>query len=157
VGDDDGGDGRAVANSRCARRARAARAAAAATWGTSGVERITTVPLTSVTQFDALEGAYQIVAAVQPLIAAIRAHDAALAQQLSESADSIAANLAEGRRRIGRDRRYHVSVAGGSSGESLCWVRLAIAKGLIDAAAAAPALALLDREAAMTWRLTHPR
>jgi four helix bundle protein len=112
---------------------------------------------TSVTQFDALEVAYQIVAAVQPLIAAIRAHDPTLAQQLSSSSDSIAGNLAEGRRRLGRDRRYHYSVASGSNGESVCWLRLAVAKGLVDAAAAAPVLALLDREAAMTWRLCHPR
>jgi four helix bundle protein len=87
----------------------------------------------------------------------IAAHDPTLAKQLRESSQSIAGNLAEGRRRLGRDRLYHWSVAAGSTDESFAWLRTAVAAGYVEDAEAAPALALLDRELAITWRLTHPR
>ncbi len=109
------------------------------------------------TRFDALELSLEIIAALQPLIAKIKRHDRKLAKQLSESSDSIPGNLAEGRGRLGGDRQYHFSVADGTTRESIAHLRVAIAKRILGAAECAAVLALLDREAAMTWRLCHPR
>ena len=109
------------------------------------------------TRFDALEIALEIVRLLQPLIAKIKRHDAGLAKQLSESSTSVPGNLAEGRRRLGGDRAYHFSVADGSNDESRVWLRTAVAAGYVGDAEGAAVLALMDREAAMTWRLCHPR
>ena len=107
--------------------------------------------------FHALEVAERINLAVAPLARVIAQHDADLARQIRKAATSIPANLAEGRRRVGKDRLHLFRIADGSAAEVMHHLKTAAARGFIGAEPIAEALTLLDRELAMTWRLTHPR
>ncbi len=107
--------------------------------------------------FDALIVALEINRAVAPLAREIAQHDPDMARQIRKAAQSIPANLAEGRKRVGRDRLHHFRVAAGSAAEVVLHLESAEAWSFVNAAALAEPLALLDRELAMTWRLTHPR
>src|SRR3954470_8283286 len=57
-------------------------------------------------QFVALDIALQIVVALRDAIGLVGQHDVELAKQIVRSASSIAANVGEGRRRVGRDRLH---------------------------------------------------
>ena len=105
--------------------------------------------------FDALDVALEINRLVAPLARDIALHDPDMARQIRKAAQSITANLAEGRKRIGRDRLHLFRIADGSAAEVKVTLDVAEAWGFIGAAALAEPLALLDRELAMTWRLTH--
>ena len=72
------------------------------------------------------------------------------------SASSVAANLAEGHGRAGKDRAYHFRVAFGSAKEVETHLGILLAAGVIDRSQAARALQLFDDVRAMTWRLLHP-
>ena len=106
-------------------------------------------------RFDAYHVALQIVRALRPLMPAIARGDAALARQVRAAASSIPLNVKEGWRRLGKDRRYHYSVAAGSADEVSAALDCAVAWGYLDEAATGAAQALLDRERAMLYRLTH--
>ena len=69
----------------------------------------------------------------------------------------MALNLAEGAGRRGRDRLHHWRIAYGSALEARTALELLVTAGNLDATAAAAADALLDRVAAMAWRLVHSR
>ena len=69
----------------------------------------------------------------------------------------VDANLGEGSGRVGRDQRYHYSVALGSVTEVRAALCSAVDWGHIDETVAADALALADRVRAMTWVLVHGR
>ena len=103
--------------------------------------------------FDALEVAHQIVHAVARLIDAVVRRDPDLARQMRKSTSSIPLNVAEGRRRAGKDRPHHYRIASGSADELVSQLRVALDWGYV--ADASEPLALLDRELAMLWRLTH--
>lgn len=107
------------------------------------------------TGFDAYDIALEIVAAVDPLVDRIRRRDSDLGKQLRRALSSIPLNLAEGRRRQGKDRQYHYTIAAGSADEVAAALDVAAACGWLDGRAIKPALNLLDRELAMLWRLTH--
>lgn len=64
-------------------------------------------------------------------------------------------NLAEGRRRHGKDRIHLWRVAAGSADEVVAGLRVAEAFGYVKPATGAEALALCDRVLAMLWRLTR--
>ena len=66
-------------------------------------------------------------------------------------------NISEGARRVGADRLHHYRVAAGSADEARTALRVASAWRYVAADECAAADALLDRELAMLWRLTHPR
>jgi len=110
-----------------------------------------------ITRFDAYDVANEIAEELKPLLPLIRRGDARLGRQVLEAAFSIPMNVAEGWRRLGKDREYHYTVAAGSAAEVCAGLEFATAVGFIDKQAAAPALELLDRELAMLHRLTHPR
>jgi four helix bundle protein len=76
--------------------------------------------------------------------------------QVIRSASSVAANLAEGHGRAGKDRAYHFRVAFGSAKEVETHLGILLAAGVIDRSQAARALQLFDDVRAMTWRLLHP-
>ncbi len=80
----------------------------------------------------------------------------AIGDQLIRAASSVPANLAEGHGRAGRDRLQHWRIAYGSAKEADAHLRLLLAAGVVEAAAARRALGLLDEVRAMTWRLLHP-
>jgi four helix bundle protein len=109
------------------------------------------------TGFDAYDVALEIVAAVAPLVDRVRRRDPDLGRQLRRALSSIPLNLAEGRRRQGKDRQYHYTIAAGSADEVASSNALDVAalSGWLEGRAIQPALSLLDRELAMLWRLTH--
>jgi four helix bundle protein len=107
--------------------------------------------------FEAKEMAKQIVIEIRPMLVEIKKRDADLFDQAYRAAKSMALNVAEGGKRTGKDRNYHFSVSAGSADELKTALEIAVAFGLIAEASLTPALALLDRELAMLWRLRHPK
>ena|SRR5438093_12316112 len=105
--------------------------------------------------FDALEIAIQLCAALRPVIERIRQHDPDLADQAKRAANGVALQLSEARRRAGRDQLNRYRMADGSADELHTALRLALAWGHLDEELLRPSLALLDRELAVCWRLTH--
>ena len=91
------------------------------------------------------------------LVATVPAPLRSLADQVVRAASSVAANLAEGHGRFGRDRMQHWRIAYGSAKEVDCHLRLLVHAGAIDLKGASKALRLFDEVRAMTWRLLHPR
>ena len=77
-----------------------------------------------------------------------------LIDQARRAAASVALNLDEGTARTGGDRGYHFRVAYGSAREAKRAMLLLDRLGAVDGD---EALVLLDRVAAMTWRLNRPR
>ena len=74
---------------------------------------------------------------------------------MTDALNSIPSNMGEGNGRLGKDRVYHFTVAAGSARELDLHLCSAIAWGHVTAERCDPALALLDREHAVLWRLTH--
>jgi four helix bundle protein len=105
--------------------------------------------------FDAYAVALELVAALRPLVPALEAKDRELATQLRRAATSVPLNLAEARKRRGKDRLHLWRVAAGSAAEVRAALETAVAWGYLAAAATAPAATLIDRELAMLWRLTR--
>ena len=105
--------------------------------------------------FIALELALEIIRSLRPVVARIRKESRKVADQIVEAASSVAANLAEGNGRRGGDRGYHFRVAEGSNLETRSHLRVALAWGWIEDADVEASMALIDREAAVLWRLTH--
>ncbi len=106
-------------------------------------------------RFDAFEVSLEIIRGLRPIVVRLRTRDAELSSQLRRAAASVALNLEEGSRRVGRDRIHHFRIAAGSAAESRACLRVAEAWGHLEDAEVAGLLALLDRLLAMCWRLTH--
>ena len=79
-----------------------------------------------------------------------------IADQVIRSANSVAANLAEGHGRIGRDRLHFWRIAYASAKEVDSHLQLLARAGAVDSRRAAKALATFDEVRAMTWRLLNP-
>ena len=88
-------------------------------------------------------------------LSVIRTRDPQLLDQIRRAATSLVLNLAEGRRRVGRDRLNHWRIASGSADEVRAALRLAAALGNLDPASCKHPFQLLDRIAAMLWRITN--
>ena len=82
-----------------------------------------------------------------------RNHD--LHSQARRAASSVSLNIAEGRRRSGKDRQHFFRIAAGSADELRTALRIAIAWGYVASAEIDPALQRIDRVLAMLWRMTH--
>jgi len=106
-------------------------------------------------RFDALELAIQLIHHIRPLVERLRTKNADAARQIRRAADSVPNNLAEGGKRLGRDRIHHFSVAASSAEEVRTALRVAVAWGDLSEAEVRKALQCLDRISAMCWRLTH--
>ena len=101
----------------------------------------------------AYEVALDLVRALRPVVAQLRAYSADAADQVERAASSIVLNLAEGNRRHGRDPRRFWATAHGSAGEIRGALDLADAWGWqVDST---QARALLDRELGLLWGLTR--
>ncbi len=105
--------------------------------------------------FDAFTVSLELIRALRPLVGAIGKGHPDLVKQLRRAADSISLNVAEGRRRVGRDRVHLWRVAASSNDEVRAALLGAEAWGLVDEEQLADALSLLDRMGAMLYRLTH--
>jgi len=90
------------------------------------------------------------------LVARVPAPLKSLADQVIRSAASVAANLAEGHGRNGRDRTHHWRIAYASAKEVDCHIRLLCVSGAVHRGKANAALQLFDEVRAMTWRLLYP-
>ena len=105
--------------------------------------------------FDALEVSLETVAALKQPLAVIRTADADLYRQLRRAGSSMPLNIAEGSRRVGKDRKHLWRVAAGSAAEVRVALRVAVAWGDLDAVAAQRSFELLDRVIAMLWKMTR--
>ena len=105
--------------------------------------------------FDVLEISLQTITALREPLAVIRAADADLYRQIRRAGSSIPLNIAEGTRRVGKDRKHLWRVASGSAAEVRVALRTALAWGDVTDAQTHHSLALLDRVSAMLWKLTR--
>jgi four helix bundle protein len=80
-----------------------------------------------------------------------------IAGQVIRSASSVAANLAEGHGRSGRDRLHFSRIAYASAKEVDSHLRLLEKAGAIKGKKAERALRTFDEVRAMTWRLLNRR
>ena len=109
------------------------------------------------TPFAVLDLAIHIISRLRPVVELIRARDRDLADQVRRSASSIALNLAEANGSDAGNRRARLRTALGSTQETRAALRVAHAWGYLGATEVAPLEFDLDRVAAMTFRLAHPR
>ena len=105
--------------------------------------------------FIALEVSLEAIDHLALVLPRVRAHDAALADQLRRAAQSVAQNLAEGRRRRGADRTYHFRVAAGSADEARTSLEIARRWRYVGADDVAAASAALERVLRLTWPLVR--
>jgi len=103
----------------------------------------------------ALQVSLQLIRSLREPVKVIRRYNAKLAGQIEASASSVAANLAEGNRRGGRDRLHLFRVAAGSADETRMHLLVAEAWGWVDAARIAEPLALADRQLGLIHGLTR--
>jgi len=101
--------------------------------------------------------ALEAVVALRPIVTQLSRHDPDLSKQLRRAASSIVLNLAEAERSDPGNSRARLHSAAGSTAESRAALCLAVAWGYVGAGHTARAEELLDRVAAMLFRLTHPR
>ena len=107
--------------------------------------------------FDAYDRSLSLVRCLAPTLEHLSALDPKLADQLRRAVQSIPLNLAEGNRRIGRDRCNRFRIALGSAAEVGSCLDAAVALGYGTESAYAEAQDLTDRVRAMTYRLANPR
>jgi four helix bundle protein len=79
-----------------------------------------------------------------------------IADQVIRSTSSVAANLAEGHGRFGRDRQHHWRIAYASAKEVDSHLRLLLSAGAVNPNVTDTALDAFDKVRAMTWRLLNP-
>ena len=80
-----------------------------------------------------------------------------IADQVIRAANSVAANLAEGQGRIGRDRTHFWRIAYASAREVDSHIQQLARAGVVDSRRAAKVIATFDEVRAMTWRLMNPK
>jgi len=94
---------------------------------------------------------------IAPLLRGVAKHDRSLADQLRRAAQSVTLTLAEATGHQAGNRRLRQKSALGSAYETRACPRIARSWGYVGADATSEALALVDRLAAMTYRLLRPR
>jgi len=104
----------------------------------------------------ALDKALEAAGIAITLVVRVPAPLRSIADQVIRSASSVAANLAEGHGRSGRDRMHFWRIAYGSAKETDIHLKLLIRAGAINGIKAKRALDTLDEVRAMTWRLINP-
>ena len=106
-------------------------------------------------QFVAFDVSLELIRVLRLPVAKIREHSKRLADQLDAASESVALNLGEGRRRVGRDRKHLFRIADGSAGEVMAGLRVAEARDYVDGDLLAAAVATCDRLLRLTWGLTR--
>ena len=105
--------------------------------------------------FEALEVSLTAVEALREPMKVIRAADGDLYRQVRRAGSSMSMNIAEGGRRVGKDRKHLWRVALGSADEVRVALRTAVAWGDLDEARLVRPFELLDRVIAMLWKMTR--
>ncbi len=104
-------------------------------------------------RFQVLEVAIQAIETLRPVVARIRQRDRDLGEQVRRALSSVALNIGEGNRSEGGNRVSRFSTAAGSNAEVRAALRVAIAWGYVGGTEVAAGEQLLDRIAAMLYRL----
>ena len=99
--------------------------------------------------FDALEVSLETVAAPREPLRVIRSGDSDLYRQVRRAGSSIPLNIAEGGRRVDKDRKHLWRVALGSADEVRVALRTAVAWGDLEQPRLERPMVLLDRVIAM--------
>ena len=107
--------------------------------------------------FDAETISLEIIRSLRSQLLQLDRHDRAEADNTRRAASSIAHNVSEGRRRVGKDRFHFWRIALASAAELRSALHVSVGWGWLVEEELAEAFALIDREIAMLWRLTHPR
>ena len=107
--------------------------------------------------FIAKEVATDLIRAVLEVLQLLARHDRSLAQQLRNAASSVLLNVAEGNRRVGRDRLHFFRIAAGSAAEVDAILEAAVAWRFVGESDVNDARRLVDRELGLLWGLTHRR
>ena len=105
--------------------------------------------------FDAYDRSIQLLRLVAVVLKRLATRDPDLARQLRRAGASVSLNISEANRRRGKDRCHLFRVALGSAAEVGACLEVAIAFEYLAEAEVAPALELLDRVKAMTYRLAN--
>ena len=105
--------------------------------------------------FDTYEVSVLLNRSVKTIVEIVKGKSAELADQLHRAAISVTLNIAEGARSIGGNKLKHYAFAQGSANEVKACVDLAETWGWLDDTR--EVRALLDRQLALLWKLTHPR
>jgi four helix bundle protein len=105
--------------------------------------------------FQVEELAIELIEALQPLVARIKARDRALADQITRAASSVALNIGEGNYSDPGNRRARLFTAAGSAAETRLALRVAVSWRHCALTDTQPARALLERIVPMLWKLTH--
>ena len=109
----------------------------------------------SPSRFIALSVTIEVVRALRPLLVSLKRIDKDLANQIHRAASSVALNLSEGSKRTGGDRLHSFRIAAGSAAEVRAGLELAEAWGYLGARDLQAPLELIDRQAALLYRLLH--
>jgi four helix bundle protein len=105
--------------------------------------------------FIAFEVALKLVRSLNPVIEVLLTKDPEMADQLKRARLSVTNNLAEGRRRVGRDRMHFWRTAAGSAGEIVSTLVSAEASEYVTMELIKEPLGYADEVLAMTWVMTH--
>ena len=104
--------------------------------------------------FIAYEVSLDAIRSLRTIVPLIAARDVDLADQLRRAASAVPLNLAEGRRRRGRDRTRVWRIAAGEAQEALAALEVAAAWSIVDDAVLAESRGHLDRVLRLLWPLT---
>jgi four helix bundle protein len=104
-------------------------------------------------RFEVLDLAIHAIEVLRPTVERIRRQDRELGEQLRTALSSCALNIAEGNGSRGGHRVARFSTASGSNSESRAALRVAVAWGYVPARDIEAGDKLLDRVAAMLYRL----
>jgi four helix bundle protein len=118
---------------------------------------VTMIDAVAATNFVAHEKALDAAGIAIRLAMRVPAPLRSIADQAIRSASSVAANLAEGRGRSGRDRLHFYRIAYASAKEVDSHLRLLVRAGVVNGPQAERALATYDEVRAVTWCLLHPK
>jgi four helix bundle protein len=105
----------------------------------------------------ALQVGYEVISGLRLVVAELRRQDSNLADQVRRAASSAALNTAEGNKRAGKDRAYFFRIAAGSCDEVRAALNVGRRWGYLDAIDLHALDELLDRQAALLYRLNHRR
>jgi four helix bundle protein len=108
-------------------------------------------------RFLVLDLAIHAIEVLRPTVVRIRRYDRDLGEQIRTSLSSTALNIAEGDRSQGGHRLARFSTAAGSNSESRAALRVAVAWGYVSVHEIEAGDQVLDRVAAMLYRLGATR
>jgi four helix bundle protein len=108
------------------------------------------------TKLIALEKALEAAGIATTLVMRVPAPLRSIADQVIRSASSVAANLAEGHGRTGRDRLHLWRIAYAPAKEVDSHLRLLLQAGVVNDTKATTAIETFDEVRAMIWRLLNP-